>query len=121
MENTFKCSVCKETKSFVPKGVTTGYGLDENDNKVCYDCCAEKDKKVMREQGKISLYLSNDNLKYKVTNWPGTLCFIPYHVTTGRHNIAGIRYDVWFLFEGKSWHGTTYGNNTQICHCKRAK
>jgi hypothetical protein len=42
--------------------------------------------------------------------------------TTGRHNIAGVRYDVWFRGpDGHVWWGVQYGDMTQICHCKRTK
>ena len=71
----------------------------------------------MTEHGRIMLYLSNG----EVMNWPGTLRF-PAHVRKGRHNIAGSRYDVWFAGpDGFQWHGVQYGDNTQICHCKRTK
>jgi hypothetical protein len=53
--------------------------------------------------------------------WPGTLK-IRCGVRTGRHNIAGKRYDVWFVGpDGKNWHGVTYGDNTQICRVRRLK
>ena len=113
----FECSKCGKTKvSF--STFTTGYGVDRSTNKpVCYACCAEDDKKQMREKGKIMLYLSGD----KVTNWPGSLSFPVQYQTKGRHNIASTRYDVWFNFEGKVWHGVQYGDMTQIVHCAATK
>jgi hypothetical protein len=105
---------------------TRGYGTNDKGERHCYACCAERDKKQMREAGKIALYLTtkqDTGGNYgdaKITNWPGSLEFKGrYH--KGRHNIAGSRYDVWFTFEGTNWHGVTYGDNTQICHCKRTK
>lgn len=55
------------------------------------------------------------------SNWPHTLVFRA-HGQVGRHNIAGKRYDVWFNGpDGYEWHGVTYGDWTQLCHCKRTK
>lgn len=99
--------------------ITTGYGMDAQGKKHCYGCCAEQDKKTMRETGRYTLYL--DTKTRIVSNWPGSLKLDVYHLTGGRHNIAGRRYDVYFMFEGSRWHGVQYGDNTQICHIKRMK
>jgi hypothetical protein len=90
--------------------------------RVCYECCATRDKETMRSTGKATLYLTyNDGARRGyVKNWPGTLCFLG-QVSKSRHNISRTRYDVWFMFEGRVWHGVQYGENTQICHCKRTK
>lgn len=99
---------------------TTGYGL-LNGKTACYACCAETDKRHMRESGRIALYLTTEaNGDCRISNWPGSLSFRGRY-QTGRHNIAGCRYDAWFKFEGHVWHGVTYGDNTQICHCRRTK
>lgn len=100
---------------------TTGYGEDSQGKRYCYDCCAERDKTQMRNDGRATLYLSQDNGNFTITNWPGSLKLSPYHVRKGRHNIAGTRYDAWFSFDGQPWHGTQYGENTQLIHCKRIK
>jgi hypothetical protein len=97
--------------------ITRGYGTDANGKTRCYDCCAEEDKRIMREDGRTYLYLDTKNKT--VSNWPGSFKAAINYMRTGRHNIAGKRYDVWFSFEGQQWHGVTYGDNTQICHCKR--
>lgn len=102
----------------------TGYGIDAEGKTRCYACCAEGDKKWMRENGKAILYLTTENPdtpnRGEVSNWPGSLrikCFI----RRGRHNIARWRYDCWFKFEGQDWRGVSYGDNTQVCHCRRIK
>jgi hypothetical protein len=113
---------------------TTGYGEDSEGKKSCYDCCAANDRRNMIETGKATLYLAkNEDYKehlgnidwqprYFITNWPGSLKLHATAVRTGSHNIAGKRYDAWFNFEdGYVWHGTQYGDNTQICHCKRTR
>jgi hypothetical protein len=58
---------------------------------------------------------------HELTNWPGSLSIQVRRIKTGHHNIAGKRYDVWFTFEGHEWHGVQYGDNTQICHCRKLK
>ena len=97
---------------------TTGYGVDAEGKKHCYECCAKQDKEWMIENGRITLYLSDD----EVTNWPGSLRFKVGYKKEGHHNMAGKRYDVWFTGpNGKNWHGVQYGDNIQLCHCKRIK
>lgn len=104
-----------------PTECSPGYGIDREGKKHCFACCAERDKTDMRENGKICLYLTKGAEDWKVTNWPGSLSIPVPQPKTGRHNLAGSRYDVWFSFERKLWHGVQYGENTQICHCKRIK
>jgi hypothetical protein len=71
----------------------------------------------MAQRGRIALYYTGD----EVINWPGTLRIPVDYSSAGRHNIAGTRTDVWFRFGGAEWHGVTYGEMTQIVHCKRKK
>lgn len=106
---------------------TTGYGQDAQGRTHCYACCAENDKASMIETGRATLYLTREQPDaaaapaWYVTNWPGSLRMHAF-VRKGRHNMAGKRYDVWFTGpDGKDWHGVTYGDNTQICHCRRLK
>jgi hypothetical protein len=120
---------------------TTGYGVHADGSKHCYACCAEQDKKTMRDTGRTVLYLSMSGDantahgttlarpicgsyyygQHRVTNWPGSLELPVHGIKVGRHNIAGRRYDFWFAFEGTQWHGVQYGDYTQIAHCKRLK
>lgn len=127
------CHVCGKGIA-QPDSFGTGYGTDSAGNKVCYACCAEQDKAWMLEHDRITLYLTdirrhrevrgfhNGEYSGNVTNWPGTLRYENRNVKVGRHNIAGVRYDVWFVGPDKHvWHGITYGDNTQLCHCKRTQ
>lgn len=60
--------------------------------------------------------------KWVIGNWSGGLSFPCITMHKGSHNIARVRYDVTFRGpDGKQWRGTTYGDNTQICHCRRLK
>ena len=118
--NKFTCDICKKEIEYT-SDVTTGYGVNKDNQKVCYACCADQDKKDMLQNGKITLYLvtNQETGCYNVTNWANSLSFKVNNCRVGRHNIAGKRYDVWFTFNNQNWHGVTYGDNTQICHCKR--
>ena len=131
----FICSQCKRGY-FIPKvgeSISTGYASNDKGDLLCYSCCAENDKKYMIEHGKIMLYLSDKKIEpptgdkfghtyYEVTNWPGSLKFKTCQFNEGRHNIARKRYNVWFNGpDGFVWYGVQYGDNTQICHCKRTK
>jgi hypothetical protein len=117
--------------------ITRGYGQTADGKKICYECCAENDRKAMLDNGKIILYLTPANLRdtapngfrgldgekvsrWQVSNWPGSLKFNAY-VKKGAHNIAGSRYDAWFTGpDGKEWHGVNYGEMSQLCHCRRS-
>lgn len=114
--------------------VGTGYGQDADGKRYCYACCATRDREQMVRDGKATLYLSRDETgpavgnmgprySYKVTNWPGSLVFkVGGAIRHGKHNIARTRSDVWFTGpDGKEWHGVQYGDNTQLCHCRRIK
>ena len=101
---------------------TTGYGTYNDDKTYCYTCCAKRDRKAMIETGRATLYLVKHSVNESVVNWPGSLSFPVRSIHIGHHNIAGKRYDVWFIGpDGSKWHGVTYGNHTQLCHCKRVK
>lgn len=125
----FRCGDCGQVKPVGTSG-GTGYGYAEHaDNPdakpICYECCGKREKALMIETGRATLYFTPIKdahwNKCKVTDWPGTLEFIGGY-SIGRHNMAGKRYDVHFKGpDGAQWHGVTYGDNTQICHCKRTK
>jgi hypothetical protein len=73
----------------------------------------------MIDTGRAVLYLCESG---RLTNWPGSLQFRAHAMKEGRHNIAGTRIDVWFIGpDGARWHGTQYGEWTQLCHCRRVK
>lgn len=95
----------------------TGYAVDREGRKFCYQCCAAEDRRQMATTGRATLYLTGNEL----TNWPGSLRIPVRAKSRGRHNIAGSRTDVWFTFGGHGWHGVQYGDNTQLAHCKRLK
>ncbi len=123
----FTCTDCKQHKTHTDEH-TTGYATFGGSNaKVCFACCGLRDAAYMAKHGKNTMYLTlkqlpGDNFKsWQVTNWPGTLAITVSMRRKGRHNIAGCRYDVWFRFQGRDWHGVQYGDNTQLCRVKRLK
>jgi hypothetical protein len=115
------CFICQKEIEKPENNFSTGYGVDKDDNKICFSCCAEEDKKQMNKSGKITLYVSQTENGYKITNWPGSLV-IPVNngYSKGKHNIAGSRLDVWFTFNNKQWHGVNYGDD-DLCYCKVIK
>ena len=119
MKHEFTCSVCNEHKIH-EDNFTTGYATNKAGEKICFDCCGKQDAAELQNLpigGKTYLYLNTG--KKTLTNWPGTLKIQLHFIRTGKHNIAGKRYDVWFNYAGNHFHGTTYGDMTQICHIKR--
>lgn len=127
---------------------TTGYGTDSATGATfCYACAANRDRADMIASGRATLYLIDDKAPpearrlsrgvfgtnrsphcnvtrdpfgARITNWPNSLSFDVRRMTVSRHNIAGKRYDAWFIGpDGWEWHAVTYGDNTQIAHCRR--
>lgn len=125
VRDTVTCHQCGKTIVKPRNSCTTGYGIDQQGNKVCFACCAVNDKAALLRDGhskSLPLYLSKGEKGWTVGNWPGSLSFKPFRSSTGNHNIAGKRHDVWFTVPGDSkriWHGVQYGQWTQICHCRR--
>jgi hypothetical protein len=139
-ENSFTCVKCGQTKPIQTEG-GTGYGVDSQKNKICYDCCAILDREQMIQQGRTTLYLvkryydeankqwrsepvnaseKNPAFRYFVTNWPGTLSFKCHCSRMGNHNIASERIDVWFRDKSiGAWHGVHYGRSSDLVYCKR--
>jgi hypothetical protein len=96
-----------------------------DDVKVCYDCATAGELAAMHESGRATLYLNDFNRRpdgNNVSNWIGGFRFPVASMSYGRHNITGFRVDVWFRDDrGKVWHGTQYGKDTQLVHCRRSK
>ena len=106
-----RCKTCGCTINVSDWDIGSGFALSETGDITCYACCAESEKEYMIENGRIELYLIWTNNKLEAVNWPGTL----------RFPITKVRYDVWFDFDGYEWHGVKYGNDSEICHCRKTK
>ena len=129
MEKVF-CSECGKECTPIKLGLEnvsgTGYGISPTTGeKICYACCGKRDERELMglQLGeKIVLYLHKDKVSggWHVTNWPGTLNYRVW-VKEGRHNIARVRRDVWFSVRGHNFHGTQYGDSSELCYIKRVK
>ena len=115
-----KCHSCNAELGREPGDIGTGYGINIDRQKVCYQCCAAKDIGRMLLDGSTVMYLVEDGPKQYVTNWPGTLRIRVEWSKKGKHNIARTRDDVWFSYMGSNWHGVQYGENS-LCYVKRTK
>ena len=130
-EHRFVCADCGAEKVHVnPNGFGgTGYATCTEggiEKKVCYDCCAKRDRIEMTARGRAVLYLTEKRAQggpttgMTVSNWPGTLSIPVRSWRKGAHNLAGSRTDVWFTdYEGRRWHGVQLGENSQLCRCRR--
>lgn len=127
----FQCVDCRvifsTNKTAGRDSCTTGYGIDRKNDTVCYECCGKRNTADMMKTGRATLYLTTapdgywlDGKTYRLTNWPGSTSFRPHYMRKGAHSIAGTRYSVWFSGPDKKvWFGVQYGENTQLCHCRR--
>lgn len=116
------CHVCNK-EIVKPDDITTGYGIDKDDHKICFACCGIQDHEYMRNHDKTTLYLTSKDGRWIVSNWPGTLAIsaIGYE-RQHAHNWGLSRRDVWFADEfGNHWHGVSYGDFTQLVHCRKLK
>ena len=116
-----QCSKCKQEIVKPDDGFATGYGVDKDNNKICYPCCGELDKEYMLKHGRIVLYLTVKDGQDTVCNWPNSLSF-PAVATQGNHNIAGTQAHAYFIGpDSKLWWGRQYGQWSELCYCKRLK
>jgi hypothetical protein len=118
------CADCGKPFPIQRETCGTGCGIYEG-KKVCYACCAVRDRKALmglkgREQYHLYLTRKGDG-KFYVSNWPGTLKIAVDYAVEGRHNFAGCRTDVGFTLDGKKFYGTQYGNMSEICHVRAKK
>lgn len=121
-----------------PHAACVGVGCScppKSETYICYKCASDDEKERMRKTGVTTLYFmynspcnniqhtnAGTNMTpsdYIVSDWSGRFLIRPMNVQRGKHNIARTRWDVWFEFEGRVWHGVQYGENTQLLHCKR--
>jgi len=95
---------------------TTGYGVDKDGRKLCYDCCARGDREYMAREGKITAYLSDDGKR--ITTWSGNPL-----MTVSRESIGSAGgfarsakiTRVWAVDEqGNWWHGRGPGRGMYI-------
>ena len=114
------CSTCGEL--CLPEGCTTGYGIDREGHRLCFDCCAARERERMIETGQATLYLTTREQGWQVTDWPGRLAFPTSGLSTSRHNFGGTRRDFWFNGpDHYVWHGYQIGGNSDLAHCKRTR
>jgi hypothetical protein len=121
METKFKCDRCQQTKVNTDPN-TTGFAVNNKDEKICYECCGEVDAfelKILKPKQKYVLYL--DREKKTLSNWPGTFVIQLESIKIGKHNFAGKRYDAWFRYAGFDYHMVQIGDNTQIAHITKTK
>ncbi len=125
------CTQCSKVIKSKRGSISTGYGIDNHGNKVCYKCCGKQDKQALivgTIGDKFLLYVCPNKKgphQYKVTNWPGSFSIGVNYVSTGHHNIAHYRYDFWFTLSHYNkkhyfW-GVKYGDNTDIAHITKVK
>ncbi|MHA2265304.1 MAG: hypothetical protein ACXAEN_23185 [Candidatus Thorarchaeota archaeon] len=116
----FTCADCGNHEVHEVECGGTGYARLKDGRKICYSCSAIRERNDMNDAGRATLYLVTRDDMLFVTNWTSHLEFKVRMQNTGRHNIAGVRQDVWFYdAAGNRWWGVSYGHNTQLCHCRR--
>lgn len=126
VKKTFKCVDCHEALPVKENG-GTGYAerrkADEHGlaGKVCYECCGKSDRRDLETKDRAVLYLNKKDGRWVVSNWPGTLVFSA-RVRKGSHNWAKTRLDCWFEdHTGRTWWGVSYGEYTELAHCRKLK
>lgn len=105
--------------------ITRGYGRDDQGNRYCYTCCANRDRETMIQEGKYTLYLTkNEQGLWKVSNWPGSLEFKPYYVKEWKASAWGGYIDAATAYfvgpDGYVWSAINKGDN-EIARCRRTR
>lgn len=121
--NVFTCDCCKKEKYYI-SDFTTGYGTNKDGLKLCYDCIAKEDIATLLNapNGYIkTIALYYDSVKNTIANWPNSISFPTVNNTTGYHNIARKQYNFDFKVGDCYFHGTVYGDNTQIASVRKLK
>ncbi len=106
------------------KPADTGYGTDEDGNKICYDCAALRDEERLRVEGKMQGYLvyeKEPGERYRFGeislkngyfgNWPGTFKLGVSSAKKSINNFGAERIDFWFEWEGRTYHGVNVGDS----------
>jgi hypothetical protein len=100
----------------------TGYGVDANGKKSCYECCAKEEREFMIANGSTTLYLTKrDNGMWNITDWAGKLSFNVREIRTSRYGggFGSQRTDAWFIGPDMHiWHAINRGD-MQIARCRR--
>ena len=119
---TFLCSRCGETKQN-NETFTTGYGVDNSGNIVCYECCAKQDVETLENTGKLHGYFTKKDGKNFFTNWPASLSIPVFYTRKSWHNFAGRdgRTDFWLTYNGKNYHGVQIGHNNECATIRKTK
>ena len=112
MEDT-KTTVCECGHIAMSNGFTPGYGITPDGKKICYQCRAENDKQYLRDNGRLSGYLTGNPGNMKFSNWSSSFTLNVQCYTKSWHNFAGRngRIDFWVTWEGNKYHGIHVGNS----------
>ena len=116
----FICSKCNTEKANPKGSCSTGYGVNNAGDLVCFDCCGKDDRAqllAMKPGERTVLYYTGK----EVTNWPGTFRAKVMYQNTGKHNFGLTRYNYWFRVAGEDFYGYTIGDFTQIAHVRKLK
>lgn len=105
-----------ENKAFSPDGKVQ---MSEAEAKAHNAELAKAQIEEMKASGHAILYMHEKGAK--VGTWEGSFKF-PAVTRSSFHNMAGKngRRDVWFTFDGSTWHGVNIGDN-DIVRCRRTK
>ena len=133
-------TLCDCGHEAISNGFSTGYGIDANGKKTCFECCGKQDREELLRNGKQIGYLEIKRKTYDglgtihfgtgldtfedgfYSNWPGTFKIPVKGIDAKRsiNNFGAERLDFWFQFEGHRYWGFNVGDN-QIAHVRRIK
>jgi hypothetical protein len=119
MKTSFICDQCHSTIVNTDSH-TTGYGINKENQKICFACCGANDKRDLINLPfgkKMQLYFDGK----KITNWSGSLQIYPNNIKYGKHNFCKSRTDVYFKVNGNNFHGVQMGDYNQILHINSYK
>lgn len=112
-------TICDCGHTVKSDGLGTGYGINDKNEKICYQCCADQDKAYLKEHGTLTGYFDG---KY-FTNWPGSFKLLAQGIKKSWHNFAGRdgRTDYWVYMDGVCYHGVHVGFTHQCSTIRKVK
>jgi hypothetical protein len=111
---TYKCELCNRDDG-IEDDIKYFY---HDDLMVCESCITDIDKSEITGASIMNLYLDGSRL----SNGSNTFYVDIDIVKKSDNKMFGTRYDMWFKYDGKNWHGVKMGNDYfNVVKCKVKK
>ena len=103
---------CGHAESAHDEKFTNGYATErDTGRKVCYDCAADADRRLLTETGRVFAYVSSDG--ERLTTWSGIVLGRITRAASSRNNFGARVVRVWGCINGHNVYGM--GGGSGMC------